>query len=132
MNHYQTRPILSRQKVGVWPELTSCRTIDQPPPAFVSQPPQTPTMSINRHKRQQRPSTVTWSQLSTNRRRLVGRHPMIVDRRRLLATQAYRGGEILVWENFCPEKFRRGKIPPQSLKVMGKIAPPFSMVKGKA
>ena len=44
----------------------------------------------------------------------------------------YRGGGILVWEKFCPEKFRRGKIPPQSLKVMGKIAPPFSMVKGKA
>ena len=42
------------------------------------------------------------------------------------------GGGILVWENFCPEKFRRGKIPPQSLKVMAKIAPPFSMVKGKA
>ena len=39
---------------------------------------------------------------------------------------SYRGGKNLVWENFCPEKFRRGKIPPQSLKVMGKIAPPFS------
>ena len=44
----------------------------------------------------------------------------------------YKGGKNLVWENFCPEKFRGGKIPPQSLKVMGKIAPPFSMVKGKA
>ena len=39
---------------------------------------------------------------------------------------------MLVWENLCPEKFRQGKIPPQSLKVMGKIVPPFSMVKGKA
>ena len=29
-------------------------------------------------------------------------------------------------------KFLPGKIPPQSLKVMGKIAPHFSMVKGKA
>ena len=45
---------------------------------------------------------------------------------------SYRGGKILVWENFCPEKFRRGKIPPHASKVMGKIAPPFSMVKGKA
>ena len=44
----------------------------------------------------------------------------------------YKRGKNLVQENFCPEKFRRGKIPPQSLKVMGKIAPPFSMVKGKA
>ena len=43
-----------------------------------------------------------------------------------------KGGGDLVWENFCPEKFRRGKSPPQSLKLMGKIAPPFSMVKGKA
>ena len=42
-----------------------------------------------------------------------------------------RGGD-LVREIFCPEEFRRGKIPPQSLKVMGKIAPHFSMVKGKA
>ena len=49
-----------------------------------------------------------------------------------LAPKAYKGGENLVWEIFCPEKFRGGKIPPQSLKVMGKIAPPFSMVKGKA
>ena len=39
----------------------------------------------------------------------------------------YRGGENLVWENFCPEKFRRGKIPPQSLKVMGKIAPELAV-----
>ena len=43
----------------------------------------------------------------------------------------YTGG-ILVQENFCPEKFSAGKIPPQSLKVMGKMAPHFSMVKGKA
>ena len=33
---------------------------------------------------------------------------------------------------FSMGKFLPGKIPPQSLKVMGKIAPPFSMVKGKA
>ena len=43
-----------------------------------------------------------------------------------------QGGGGLVRENFCPEKFHAGKIPPQSLKVMGKIAPHFSMVKGKA
>ena len=44
----------------------------------------------------------------------------------------YRQGKNLVQENFCPEKFSVGKIPPQSSKVMGKIAPHFSMVKGKA
>ena len=44
----------------------------------------------------------------------------------------YRGGGGLVRENFCPGNFSAGKIPPQSLKVMGKIAPHFSMVKGKA
>ena len=48
----------------------------------------------------------------------------------ILAIQG--GGGDLVRENFCPEKFSAGKIPPQSLKVMGKIAPHFSMVKGKA
>ena len=42
------------------------------------------------------------------------------------------GGGDLVRENFCPEKFSAGKIPPQSLKVMGKMAPHFSMVKGEA
>ena len=42
------------------------------------------------------------------------------------------GGGDLVWENFCPEKFSAGKILPQSLKVMGKMAPHFSMVKGEA
>ena len=41
--------------------------------------------------------------------------------------RTYRGGKNLVWENFCPEKFRRGKIPPQSLKVMGKIAPELAV-----
>ena len=43
-----------------------------------------------------------------------------------------QGGKILVRENFCPEKLSAGKIAPQSLKVMGKIAPHFAMVKGKA
>ena len=39
----------------------------------------------------------------------------------------YKGGG-----RFSTGKFLPGKIPPQSLKVMGKIAPHFSMVKGKA
>ena len=42
------------------------------------------------------------------------------------------GGGNLVRENFCPEKLSAGENPPQSLKVMGKIAPHFSIVKGKA
>ena len=42
------------------------------------------------------------------------------------------GGGGLVREIFCLEKFSAGKIPPQSLKVMGKIASHFFMVKGKA
>ena len=38
----------------------------------------------------------------------------------------------LVWETCCPENFKTGKIAPQSLKVMGKIAPHFfSMVKAR-
>ena len=40
--------------------------------------------------------------------------------------------EVQGGEKFSMGKFLPGKIPPQSLKVMGKIAPPFSMVKGKA
>ena len=40
--------------------------------------------------------------------------------------QGTGGGGDLVREIFCPEKFSAGKIPPQSLKVMGKIAPHFS------
>ena len=38
----------------------------------------------------------------------------------------------LVRGNFWLEEFSAGKIPPQSSQVMGKIAPHFSMVKGKA
>ena len=50
---------------------------------------------------------------------LYAQHPLM--------SLQYRGGKNLVWENFCPEKFRRGKIPPQSLKVMGKIAPELAV-----
>ena len=42
-------------------------------------------------------------------------------------TNHYRGEG-----GFRKGKFLPGKIPPQSLKVMGKIAPHFSMVKCKA
>ena len=43
-----------------------------------------------------------------------------------------QGGGGFSTGKFLSGELSAGKIPPQSLKVMGKIAPHFSMVKGKA